>query len=246
MSRALAKITPHFLAFLTEIRMTINSNRKLRAVLFDFDGTLAPTLPLWIGAYQGALKQYGQTLTEAEVLRHCFFRDWSEIAAALNLGSAAVFQQRVDSGLQLAFQEAVLFPFARTLIEQVRAQGLQTALVTSSPRNIVGGALTRLDLHSLFDFTICGDEVQSYKPHPEPISTTLAALNCDAADAIMIGDSHADILAGKAAGTRTALYLPDDHDRFHDTDRLRATEPDHMFSDLAELPRLLGLSGLAR
>jgi pyrophosphatase PpaX len=241
MSRALTKITPHFLAFLTEIRMTINSSLKLRAVLFDFDGTLAPTLPLWISAYQVALKHYGQTLTEAEVLQHCFFRDWSEIATALNLGSATKFQLRVETCLQAAFLEAVLFPLARSVIERCRAQGMQTALVTSSPRHIVGGALTRLDLYALFDFTICGDEVQNYKPHPEPVTTTLLALNCDAANAIMIGDSHADILAGKAAGTRTALFLPDDHHRFHNTDRLYATEPDHTFRHHAELPRLLGL-----
>jgi pyrophosphatase PpaX len=221
------------------------TNHRLRAVLFDFDGTLAPTLPLWIKSYQSALGHYGLTFTEAEVLQHCFFRDWNEIADALNLGSSAEFQLRVETGLQAAFLEAVLFPLARSVIERCRAQGMQTALVTSSPRNIVGGALTRLNLYPLFDFTICGDEVQNYKPHPEPVTTTLAALNCGAADAIMIGDSHADILAGKAAGTRTALFLPDDHDRFHNTDRLHATEPDHTFRHHAQLPRLLGLPDMA-
>ena len=217
---------------------------RYRAILFDFDGTLAPSLPLWIKSFQIALGHYKVTLTDAQVLNKCFFRDWGDITAEFGLGSTAEFQARVDTSLQQAFLEAELFPLARPLIEHCRSHGLQTALVTSSPRSIVGGVLTRLDLHGLFDFTICGDEVKNYKPHPEPVTTTLTALKREAHEAIMIGDSHADILAGKAAGTRTALYLPDDHHRFHDTAKLRATEPDHVFEDHAELPMLLGLPSL--
>jgi HAD superfamily hydrolase (TIGR01509 family) len=215
-----------------------------RAALFDFDGTLAPSLPLWIKSYQLALGHYQVTLTEAEVLQRCFFRDWSDVAADLGLGSPEEFEARVGASLQGVFLEAELFPLARALLEHCRAHDLQTALVTSSPRSVVGGVLTRLELHALFDFTICGDEVRNHKPHPEPVKTALAALGLAAYEAVMIGDSHADILAGKAAGTRTALYLPDDHHRFHDTDRLRATAPDHVFDDHAQLPRFLGLPDL--
>jgi pyrophosphatase PpaX len=217
---------------------------NVRAVLFDFDGTLAPSLPLWIKSYQIALRHHDIELTDAEVLQRCFFRDWSDIAADLGLGSPAEFQARVDASLRQLFLTAELFPQARALVEHCRAHGLRTALVTSSPRAIVGAVLTRLHLHALFDFTICGDEVQHYKPHPEPVVSTLLALECEANHAIMVGDSHADILAGKAAGTRTALYLPDDHHRFHDTRRLRATLPDHVFADHSELPSLLGLPAL--
>jgi len=69
----------------------------------------------------------------------------------------------------------------------------------------------------------------------------LQALRCEPVTAIMIGDSTADVLAGKAAGTRTALFMPDDHHRFHDGARLRATQPDHIFNDHRELLALLGL-----
>lgn len=216
----------------------------LRAVLFDFDGTLAPTLPLWIRSYHVALKHYQITLTDAEVLRTCFFRDWTDITAELGLGSAVEFEARVDAALHRLFLDAELFPLARPVVEHCRAHGLQTALVTSSPRSIVGGLLTRLDFGALFDFTICGDEVQNYKPHPEPVVTALTALQRHAHEAVMIGDSHADMLAGKAAGTRTALYLPADHHQFHSTERLRATDPDHIFGAHEELPALLGLPAL--
>ena len=213
-----------------------------RAVLFDFDGTLTPSLPLWLKAYHLALARFDLELSESEVLRRCFFRDWADVAADLGVCNETQLRAAVDEGLQHAFADAELFPQVRDLIERCRHHGMQTALVTSSPRSLIGNVAVRLDVHHLFDFVVCGDEVANYKPHPEPVLKTLIALECAAANAIMIGDSTADILAGKAAGTRTALYMPDDHHRFHDGERLRATSPDFIFRDHDELPALLGLT----
>lgn len=219
---------------------------KYRAVLFDFDGTLAPSLPLWVRAYQFAFAQHGIAIDDDEVLRRCFFRDLADVAADFGGFTAAQFQLHLDAGLKVSFAQAELFPLARQVIEHCRASGLQTALVTSSPRHIVGDVIARLGLGELFDFVICGDDVANYKPHPEPVLTTLAALNRLPAEAIMIGDSHVDILAGKAAGTRTALFLPEDHGRFHNIERLRAAGPDHIFADHDELPALLNLPEFVR
>jgi len=214
---------------------------RLQSVLFDFDGTLAPSLPLWLEAYHLALGKFGVSMTDADVLRRCFFRDWDVIAEEFGVCSTDEIRVAVGEGLQTAFASAALFPQARSLIERCREHGLQTALVTSSPRHLIASVVTRLEVEHLFDFVICGDEVANYKPHPEPVLTTLRALQCEPTSAIMIGDSHADILAGKAAGTRTALFMPDDHHAFHDGERLLATQPDHVFKAHDELPALLGL-----
>jgi phosphoglycolate phosphatase len=215
---------------------------KYRAVLFDFDGTLTPSLPLWVHGYRLALGgAFGLELSDEEIIKRCFFRDWSDVAADLGIASVDALRVQVQIGVQEAFLAAQLFPLARPLLEHCRRHGLQTALVTSSPRAIVGPVAERLGLHELLDFVICGDDVTYYKPHPEPVLTTLAALTRAAGEAIMVGDSRVDILAGKAAGVATALFLPDEHSRFHSFDELRATEPDHVFMCHTELPALLGL-----
>jgi pyrophosphatase PpaX len=213
----------------------------LRAVLFDFDGTLTPSLPLWLEAYHIALRTFSVTLTDADVLRRCFFRDWADVAADLGVCTAMELQGEVDRGLEQSFAGAQLFPLARDVIERCRDHGLRTALVTSSPRRLIDTVAMNLDVRHLFDFVICGGEVTNYKPHPEPVFRTLQALQCAPDAAIMIGDSAADILAGKAAGTRTGLFMPDDHGRFHDGERLRATNPDFIFREHGELSALLGL-----
>jgi pyrophosphatase PpaX len=219
---------------------------RLRAVLFDFDGTLTPSLPLWLEAYHIALRTFSMTLTDAEVLRRCFFRDWADVAADLGVCTAIELQGEVDRGLEQSFASAELFPLARDVIERCREHGLRTALVTSSPRRLVDTVATNLDVRHLFDFVICGGEVTKYKPDPEPVLRTLHALQCAPDAAIMIGDSAADILAGKAAGTRTGLFMPDDHGRFHDGERLRATNPDFIFREHGELSVLLGLPPRSR
>jgi pyrophosphatase PpaX len=215
---------------------------KYRAALFDFDGTLTPSLPLWVKALRIAAKSLGHEFSDEELIRRFFYRNWTEVARELEVESFEVLQREIHRGLQIAFCDAVLFPQVVTILEQCRAQRVKTALVTSAPRIVLNDAMPRLGLESLFDYVVCADDVTNFKPHPEPLLMTLSALRCEPEQSIMIGDSTADILAGKAAGTATALYMTDAHDAFHHADTLRATEPDHIFVDHGELPEILGLT----
>ena len=219
---------------------------KYRAILFDFDGTLVPSLPLWLKAFREALAHYGITILDDEVVHRCFYRAWNEVAMDFGLRNAEDFPLRVETGLRHAFLEAELYPFARDVLIHCRKHEVFTALVTSSPRSVLAEAIVRLRLHGLFDFTISGDDVHNYKPHPEPLLTSLGALGLTASEAIMVGDSEADIRAGKAAGTSTVLFVPYDYARFNSPDVMQTTEPDMVFSDFVELPRMLGLSDMSK
>lgn len=214
---------------------------RYRAVLFDFDGTLTPSLPLWVKAFDIALRAFGLQLSHEDIVQRLFYRDWAESAKELNIPSIAEFQEEIFRGLRASFHEAELFPEVLPLIEECREQGLKTALVTSAPRFVLDDCMPRLGLVDAFDYLVCADDVKNFKPHPEPVLMTLSALGCSAAEALMIGDSRADILSGKAAGTATALFMPDDHKPFHRFDALRATQPDRIFAHHRELPGIIGI-----
>lgn len=212
-----------------------------RAILFDFDGTLVPSLPLWVKSYQSAMQRFNHALSEEEVIRRCFYRDWDVLADEFGITDPNVLKVHVESNVRDALLSSHLFPLVLPLIRRCRTLGLQTALVTTATRYIVEHALPSFLLHDQFDSVICADDVTHFKPHPEPIHRTLEHLGRAPSEAIMIGDSTADMKSGKAAGTATALFLPEAHAAFHSFEVLRATEPDYIFTDHSELPGILGL-----
>lgn len=215
-----------------------------QAVFFDFDGTLVHSLNLWARAFKVTFEGYGISMSEEEVVTRCFYRPWEDVAIEFGAPSPEAFSADILKNLRKVFLDAELFPSAIDLLKHCKAHGLQTALVTSSPSGVLYEVLPRLGLSEYFDFVISGDEVAHHKPHPEPLLRALEALGRKPHEVLMVGDSKADIFGGKAAGTATALFLPDVHRPYYCFDTLRATLPDHVAKDYNELIRALGLPSL--
>ena len=94
-------------------------------------------------------------------------------------------------------------PGAAELLRSVRAAGLATALVTTTPRalaDIVLGSIRRALGEDPFDVTICGDEVPARKPDPAPYLQAMRALGVEPDECVVIEDSQAGITAGLASG----------------------------------------------
>jgi HAD superfamily hydrolase (TIGR01509 family) len=217
-----------------------------KALLFDFDGTLTPSLPLWVKAFQDVLAHYDIDVSEEVAASRCLYRPWDVIARDFGLHPGDDFNFNVVTSLQKLYLEAVLYPFAYEMLDHCRKHRLLIALVTSSPRAVVGDTIIRLGLSGFFSTIVTADDVCNYKPHPEPVLNALDLLGVPPSDALMIGDSEADIRAGDAAGTFTALFTPHDNYTFSHLYQPRSIKPNFVFSDLAELPLLLGLPDLEK
>ena len=211
-------------------------------ILFDFDGTLVPSLDLWLQAFQYAISQYGREIPEQTIIDRFYYRDYADVCAEFDFPNAADMERHVHDGIATAYETAVLFDDARHVLDATRAAGLKTGLVTSSPRPEVMAALKRLGIDGKFDTIVTGSDIVNFKPHPEPVLLALTNLGETPESALFVGDYIFDVLAGKAAGTTTALFLPDRHDRFYDFDKLRATEPTYVFATYRELAQHLELA----
>lgn len=77
------------------------------------------------------------------------------------------------------------------------------ALVTNKPHALTVQLLQGLGLAEHFRVVIGGDSYAEKKPHPLPVQKALEALGAEADQAIMIGDHHTDLYAGRGAGTAT-------------------------------------------
>ncbi len=211
----------------------------ITTVLFDFDDTLAPSLHCWAHAYQVVLGSYGVRLDD-DAARRCLHRGWDDVAAEHGVCGPDELRGRVHAQLPRSYADVQLFPDAAGVLDACRSAGFRVALVTSSPSELIIGVAGRLGILGHFEALVCADHVGRLKPDPEPVLAALGALGRPPEEALMVGDSHVDVLAGRAAGTRTAVLLPPGLSGSRRA-RLQALAADHELDDLSGVLPVLGL-----
>jgi len=203
-------------------------------ILFDFDGTLTNSLDLWVQAFHRAFAKFGLSFPEDLVIRRCFYRPFEEVTKEFGVPYQE-FKMHFQEGIWESFANPSLFPGVKNILEDASRAGTRVGLVTSSSRNIVERALQSMAIDSYFSAIVTADDIINFKPHPEPVLLALRLTGSQPAEAIFVGDSTADILAGHAAGTDTALFYPPVHHKFYELEALTATQPHFVFGDYAEL-----------
>ena len=176
----------------------------LKAVLFDMDGLLVDSEPVWSVAEAEIMEWLGGPWN-LDVKARCVGRRVDESCRILvSVAGSPVDPREVEARLvtrmcELFRASLPLLPGAETLLDAVRAAGLRTALVSSSYRALVDAALETLG-RDRFDVTVAGDEVGRAKPDPEPYLTAAAALGVAPGECVVIEDSAAGATSGTTAG----------------------------------------------
>lgn len=177
---------------------------SLRAVLFDLDGTVVDSEPLWADAMRLIAADLGGTLTQEVLARTTGLSVPASVDLMLaELGSdrspQEVTRQLLERAAEVFAQELMWQPGAQELVDALRADGVTTALVTSSPRIVVDVAMQRLGAHR-FDLSVCGDEVTAPKPDPTPYLLAMQRLGRPADECLAVEDSPSGTEAAVAAG----------------------------------------------
>lgn len=216
----------------------IQRSGSIRAVLYDFDGTLADTTELIMRSYRHTMGVHlGEvppdaawmtgfgTPLETQIRR--FARTDEEYAAMLN--TYRNFQSLEYSALVRAF------PGALEVVSTLAQRGVSLAIVTSRHRESTIRGIELCGLVDLFPEIVTPEDVTHAKPHPEPVLCALERLGVQADEALFVGDSPHDMAAGRAAGTFTAaaLWGPFPHEA------LLAEQPDFMLRTQADVLELL-------
>ncbi|EGL13392.1 MULTISPECIES: HAD family hydrolase [unclassified Paenibacillus] len=198
----------------------------IQAVLFDFDGTLADTLPLSFDAFRRVFETYENvTLSDEQITAK--FGPTEDDIIRLNVSDASKAPAAIEdyySFYENHFHARVSMPRdIAHMLEDLSGQGVRMVIITGKSRRALDVSLNKLGIEKFFFSTVSGDEVDRPKPDPEGIFKALKLLGLSKEEAIFVGDSSADIKAGKSAGlwtigahwfetVQTALFSPEPDD----------------------------------
>ncbi len=183
---------------------------RLRAVLFDMDGTLLDTAPDFIAICQAMLAERGLPAVDDKLIR-------DEVSGGAKAMVAAAFALSPNAEefepLRLEFLEryqrdcavhSQLFDGMAELLADIEKAKLIWGVVTNKPVRFAQPIMEQLGLAERSALLICPDHVTHSKPHPEPLILACKMLDLDPASVLFVGDDLRDIESGRDAGTRTA------------------------------------------
>ena len=176
------------------------------ALLWDFDGTLADTEPIWIRAEYDLIGRLGGSWSDEhahQLVGNSLIDSGIYIVHAIDrpdLDPAWVVDSLVEQVVAtLRSGDVPWRPGALELLAAAGAAGVPCALVSASYRVILDAALAALPPGS-FAVSVAGDEVERGKPHPEPYERAATLLGVDSRDCVAFEDSETGARSANAAG----------------------------------------------
>lgn len=187
---------------------------KPRAVVFDLDGTLVDSLPDISDALNSGFAASGlRQLPMSEVrnlvgggVARLVERALEAVGADPSPAAAEHLRQRVITAYATSpCVKTVLYPDARDALAALARDGVKLGLCTNKPQAITDAILDELDVASWFGSVVGARSGLPLKPARDLLDTCFAELGVSPGDAVMVGDSAADVGAARAAGCRVVV-----------------------------------------
>lgn len=212
----------------------------MKLIILDFDGTIGDTKSLIVKTFQQTIKELNMPSRTDE-----------ECAATIGLPLKKAFmslyniddttgQLCTDTYRHIFYRNNTpdaVKPFPNTIetLHKLHRQGYTLTIASSRNRHTLDEYLQEMKIKDIISFVVGADDTANAKPHPEPVLKTLQHFSCAAEEAIVVGDTHFDILMGVHAGCHTCGVTYGNGKR----EELIAAGAEHIIDDFAELLDIL-------
>lgn len=205
--------------------------KEVEAVLFDVDGTLLNTKQFIYSAYNHTFQVHNippiskDKLDEVmgKPLEECYRHFAPSYDTELLCETHRTFQ---TENLDLS----IPFPNTINTLDKLKESGIKTAAITTRSRRTSLHTLELASIRDKIDVVISGEDVAEKKPHPAPLLEALNQLEVAPENAIMVGDTNVDVLAGKNANTKTIGVTYGFHGN-----KVVESNPDYIVDDIADI-----------
>lgn len=187
----------------------------IKTVIFDLDGLLINSEPLWHEAEKAAFAQVGINLTHQMCLQNTGLRInevvqmWYDILPWQNKNTNDVTNDVLDRLLLLIDTKATLMDGVIQLLDFFEQMNLNLAVASSSPSKVIQAALAKFNLLDSFDTLFSAEHLPYGKPHPAVFLETAAFFNTPSKQCLVFEDSFNGLIAAKAARMKT-IAVPDE------------------------------------
>lgn len=178
---------------------------QYKAVIFDMDGLLIDSEPLWQQAGKATLLEFGKELTTEQYHSSTGLRtqEWIEHwfhHFSIDMANApAASETIIDMAIALIDEKGQAFPGIEHIISFFEDRNLLLGLATSSPLSLVKVVLKKLDLQNRFDAIASAEDLPYGKPNPQVYINCAEALQVQPIQCIAFEDSFNGMIAAKAA-----------------------------------------------
>jgi HAD superfamily hydrolase (TIGR01509 family) len=178
----------------------------MSAILFDMDGTLIDSEPLWLKAEIEVMAEVGCHWDERDQI-NClggpaerterYMQERSQ-----NIKPYGYFINRLHEVMRARItNELDLIPNALSLLKECKDAGIKTALVTASSRDLMTIVLKRFPIGT-FEVVVSGDDVEKSKPDPAPYLLAAKQLSVDISKCLVLEDSLTGVQSGLSSGAK--------------------------------------------
>ncbi len=197
----------------------MSAQRQILAAIFDMDGLIMDSEPLWDRAELDVVASLGVDITRRDELPDLL---GLRIDVVVGLWFAQqpwngpsceeVTARIISRAISLVEEERPLLPGAREAVALCKANGLLVGLASASPLHMLEKVLTMFDLRDQFDALASAEKLPYSKPHPQVYLDCAAKLGVDPLTCVALEDSTNGMIASKAARMRS-IVVPAEENR---------------------------------
>ncbi|MBV9100776.1 MAG: hexitol phosphatase HxpB [Candidatus Dormibacteraeota bacterium] len=178
----------------------------IRACIFDMDGVLIDTEPVWRRVEREVFSRVGIDLSD-EQLRETWGKrieevvdHWYRVRPWDGVRPRAVQKEIIRRMVDYARSEGIPIPGAVDAVHAARNAGLRVGIASSSSRDLIDAVVQRLDIAHLVDGVCTADDEVMGKPDPGVYLSAARLLEAEPAECIAVEDSPAGVRSAKSAG----------------------------------------------